>query len=200
MAYTPSTALVVVDMQNDFADPNGSLYVSGGDAIVELVNAEIASARAAGATVVATQDWHPRRTPHFVDDGGVWPVHCVADTWGAELHPLLSTDADVVIRKGTRGEDGYSAFSMADPVSGAVTGTGLRSLLDERRIEQVVVVDLAADVCVKATALDALAAGFATTVRWDATRAVELAPGDTDRARAELESAGVAVANGPVTG
>ncbi len=187
------TALIVVDMQNDFADPDGSLFVAGGDAIVQPINALIAEARAAGATVVLTQDWHPSTTPHFIDAGGVWPTHCVRSTWGAALHPELSTDADAIIRKGTGGEDGYSGFAMADPVSGAQSSTGLEALLRARSVTSVVVVGLAADVCVKATALDAVVAGFATTVLWDATRAVEINEGDGAKARAELEGAGVEV-------
>ncbi|WP_208029772.1 isochorismatase family protein [Rhabdothermincola sediminis] len=101
----------MVDVQNDFADSAGSLYVRGGEAIVGPINDESEAARSAGATVVLTQDWHPERTPHFVTDGGTWPVHCVRGTWGARLHPLLSRDADLVLRKGTGGQDGYSAFT-----------------------------------------------------------------------------------------
>jgi nicotinamidase/pyrazinamidase len=187
------TALVVVDVQNDFADPEGSLYVRGGEDIVATINADIEATRAAGGTVVLTQDWHPPTTPHFIDDGGTWPVHCVRGTWGAELHPDLRGDADLVVRKGTGGEDGYSAFTVLDPTTGEQTPTGLGGYLAERGIERVVVVGLAADVCVKATALDAHAAGLDTVVRWDATRAVEVAPGDGDRALEALRRAGVTV-------
>ncbi|HEV8651784.1 MAG TPA: isochorismatase family protein [Actinomycetes bacterium] len=87
--YDRSTALVVVDMQNDFADPKGSLYVRGGERVVPLVNREIERALAAGALVVYTQDWHPAQTPHFQSSGGVWPEHGVQGTWGAELQPDL---------------------------------------------------------------------------------------------------------------
>ena len=81
-SYDPRTALLLVDVQNDFADPHGSLSVPGGEAILPLLNAEIARAEAAGATIVYTQDWHPASTPHFHKDGGLWPVHCVAGSWG----------------------------------------------------------------------------------------------------------------------
>lgn len=189
--FGPHTALVVVDMQNDFAEPHGSLFVAGGDAIVEPINALIADARAAGSTVVLTQDWHPRTTPHFDTDGGPWPVHCVAGTWGAELVEGLSRDADAVVRKGTRGEDGYSAFSMRDTVSGDDVPTGLAGLLRERQIAAVVVVGLAADVCVAATAGDAAAAGFTTSVVWSATRPVY--PDAVPRVLTELADAGVEV-------
>ncbi len=193
IVYDPAVALIVVDVQNDFADPDGSLYVNGGETIIDSINDEVDRARPAGATIVMTQDWHPRVTPHFTTGGGVWPVHCVRGTWGAELHRDLSIDADVVIRKGTGGEDGYSAFSMADPQTRAVTSTGLEALLRARGVERVVVVGLAADVCVKATALDARAAGFETMVAWSVTRPVEIDPGDGERAREELLGAGVSV-------
>ena len=76
-------------MQNDFADPAGGLYVRGGEDVVPLVSLEVGAAQNAGAAIVYTQDWHPQDTPHFEKDGGIWPVHCVAGTWGAELHPSL---------------------------------------------------------------------------------------------------------------
>lgn len=191
--YDPSTALVVVDVQNDFADPAGSLYVRGGEETVSSLNGEIAAARAAGATVVLTQDWHPPESPHFADHGGTWPVHCVRGTWGADLHPDLDTNADLVLRKGTGGEDGYSAFSVIDPGDGTRSPTGLAAYLRERGITAVVTGGLAADVCVKATALDAVEAGLDTTVLWSATRAVDIEPGDGDRAREELVAAGARV-------
>ena len=188
--YDPATVLVVVDLQNDFADPAGSLSVAGGDAIVPVVNAEIEAARAAGALVAWTQDWHPPSTPHFAKDGGIWPVHCVRDTWGAELHRELLAGAPIV-RKGANGEDGYSGFTMRDPVSGATIPTELEPLLRDRSIERVVVCGLATDYCVKATALDAAALGFETAVLVDAIRAVDLQPGDGARAIEDMAAAGV---------
>ena len=92
--YDERTALLVVDLQNDFADPAGSLAVAGGEAVVPVVNDAVHAAVDAGALVVATQDWHPTSTPHFAKDGGIWPVHCVADTWGAQLHPDFEVPAD----------------------------------------------------------------------------------------------------------
>jgi nicotinamidase/pyrazinamidase len=195
--YDARTALIVVDVQNDFADPAGSLYVEGGEQVVPLVNDEIAAAREAGATVVLTQDWHPPSTPHFVDQGGTWPAHCVRGTWGAELHADLDREADLVIRKGTGGEDGYSAFTVIDPQRGDRHPTGLAGFLRERGIDAAVVVGLAADVCVNATAVDAAHDGLRTTVRWDATRAVEVHPGDADRARDEMLEAGVVLVGAP---
>jgi len=192
MRYDPTTALVVVDVQNDFADPAGSLSVRGGADVVPAVNAEIAAARAAGALVVFTQDWHPETTPHFAKDGGVWPVHCVAGTWGATLHPVLEVDGPVV-RKGSNGEDGYSGFTMRDALTGATVPTELGGLLRERGIRRVVVVGLATDYCVKATGLDARALGYETTVLRAAIAAVDLQPGDGERALDELRAAGVTV-------
>lgn len=197
LRYDETTALVVVDVQNDFADPQGSLYVKGGECIIGEINSEVAAARAGGATVVLTQDWHPPRTSHFIDDGGSWPVHCVRDTWGAELHPDLAREADLVLRKGTGGEDGYSAFTLVDPDSAATTQTGLGGYLAQRGIRKVVTVGLAADVCVKATALDAVGAGLESVVLWDLTRAVDLAPDDGERAAVQLAEAGVALVGAP---
>ena len=193
--YDDRTALVVVDLQNDFADPAGGLSVSGGDAIVGEVNAAVTSALEAGALVVATQDWHPQSTPHFAKDGGIWPVHCVGGTWGAELHPDLRIPADAPrVRKGQHGEDGYSGFTMRDPTTGAETATELEGLLRERGIERVVVCGLATDYCVKATALDAARLGFAVTLLTDGVAAVNLEADDGDRALAEMAEAGVQLA------
>lgn len=191
ISYDSHTALVVVDVQNDFADPQGSLFVAGGDAVVPRVNIEVMRALSAGAFVVYTQDWHPESTPHFQKDGGIWPVHCVKDTWGAELHPGLEVSGPIV-RKGSNGEDGYSGFTMRDPVTGEEIPTPLRAMLQEREIESVVVVGLALDVCVKATALDSIQ-DFQTSVIANASAAVELQAGDAARALAELRFSGVTV-------
>jgi nicotinamidase/pyrazinamidase len=191
--YDPRTALIVVDVQNDFADPAGGLSVAGGDAIVPTVNAEIASASAGGAYVVYTQDWHPASTPHFAKDGGIWPVHCVAGTWGAELHPDLVEVAGGRVRKGVNGEDGYSGFTMRDAQTGETIPTELEELLRARDIERVVVCGLATDYCVKATAIDAATLGFETSLLPEAIRPVDLNPGDGDRAIVAMRDAGVAV-------
>ena len=190
--YGPGTALIVVDVQNDFADPDGALSVMGGDGIIATVNREIAAARAAGALVVATQDWHPESTPHFAKDGGQWPVHGVGGTWGAELHPALELPADAPrLRKGANGEDGYSGFTMRDAGTGQTIATELEGLLRERSIKAVIIGGLATDYCVKATALDAVRLGFQTAVLTDAVAAVDLQRGDGDRALEELRTAGV---------
>jgi nicotinamidase/pyrazinamidase len=188
-SYDPTTALLVVDVQNDFADPSGSLYVKGGEEVVPLINAEIERAQAAGATVVYTQDWHPPSTAHFAKDGGTWPVHCVMETWGAEFQPALAVIGPVV-RKGSNGEDGYSGFSMRDPVNGETTPTELAALLAEAGATQLVVAGLATDYCVRATVLDARSHGYPTTVLDHAIRAVNVQPGDGDRAVEAMLAAG----------
>ena len=192
--YDEKTALIVVDVQNDFADPNGSLYVLGGEEVVDFINREIAAARDAGATVVFTQDWHPAVTPHFSKDGGIWPAHCVAGTWGAELHPKLDHAAgETRIQKGVTGEDGYSAFNVSDPETKVISSTGLERLLRDSGIETAVVVGLATDYCVKATAIDAAVAQFTTTVLEEGVRAVNLKPDDGGRAIEEMRQAGVTI-------
>ncbi len=192
--YDEGTALVVVDLQNDFADPTGSLAVQGGDEVVAVVNEAVEQAQAAGALIVATQDWHPESTPHFAKDGGTWPVHCVGGTWGAELYPAfrLPTEAPRV-RKGQNGEDGYSGFTMRDPQTGEARPTELESLLRDAGIERVVVCGLATDYCVRATALDAVRLGFEVTVLGQACAPVNLEPHHGDEAISEMADAGVEV-------
>lgn len=192
--YDPTTALVVVDVQNDFADPAGSLSVPGGEAVVRRVNDQIRLAIESGGLVVLTQDWHPGSTPHFARDGGIWPVHCVQDTWGAQLHPILAAPLEGPrVRKGVNGEDGYSGFTMRHPLDGTTVPTALEDLLREAGTRRVVVVGLATDYCVKATALDARRLGFETNLVIDACAAVDLEPGDGARAIAEMAAAGVEI-------
>ena len=191
--FEPGSALVVVDVQNDFADADGSLYVAGAEEVVAQVNALVEAARAAGAPVFYTQDWHPPSTPHFEKDGGIWAVHCVANTWGAQFHPRLEVNGQIV-RKGTGGEDGYSGFTMRDPVTDEHRSTGLGEFLRGDGVRRVVIAGLATDYCVKATALDAVDLGFETIVPTAAVAAVDVEPGDGERALAELAAAGVTVA------
>jgi nicotinamidase/pyrazinamidase len=188
-SYDSTTALLVVDVQNDFADPIGSLYVKGGETVVPLINGEIEHARAAGAAVFYTQDWHPPSTPHFAKDGGIWPVHCVMETWGAEFHPDLSVVGSVV-RKGSNGEDGYSGFTMRDPSSGETRPTELADLLAEAGATKLVIAGLATDYCVRSTVLDARSHGYPITVLEQGIRAVDLAPGDGERAIEAMLGAG----------
>ncbi len=188
--YSPTTALIVVDVQNDFADPAGSLFVEGAQEIIGFVNTQIEDAAESGAVVVRTQDWHPPATPHFKKDGGLWPDHCVAESWGAQFHPDL-LHIGTVVRKGVDGEDGYSGFTVRDPVSGEERRTGLNRQLDEQGVTNVVVVGLATDYCVKETAIDAVRLGFTCTVLKDGIRAVDIQPGDGDEALSQMKAAGV---------
>ncbi len=173
-------ALVVVDLQNDFC-PEGALAVPDGDQIIAVVNELARDAR----FVVATRDWHPPDHQSFAPQGGPWPVHCVQDTRGAELHPGIDRSLiDEVVDKGQAPDtEGYSGFEH----------TELERLLRARGVQEVDVVGLALDYCVKATALDARRAGFDVVVHRDATRAVNARAGDAERAVQELRQAGVEV-------
>ena len=188
----PTTGLVVVDVQVDFGDPTGSLYVRGGEAVLPVVRDWVRRTVDAGAPVFFTQDWHPPRTPHFAIDGGLWPVHCVRDSPGAQFLPGLDVVGPVV-RKGVDGRDGYSGFSVRDPRSGEVEATRLGSLVSAAGVTDLVVVGLAGDWCVKETALDARRLGYGVRVPLDATAFVELQPGDTDAAVELMRGAGVDV-------
>ncbi len=176
-------ALVIVDFQNDFT-PGGALGVPEGSEIAGRIDALARSGEY--ALVVATRDWHPPDHGSFAAQGGPWPEHCVQGTPGAELHPALDRAlVDVVLDKGQDpATEGYSGFE----------GTGLEALLRERAIDHVTVVGLATDYCVKNTALDALRRGFAVTVDSTAVRAVEVEPGDGQRALEEVRAAGGSVA------
>jgi len=192
MDYSPTTALIVVDVQNDFADPDGSLYVDDGETTIPFINEQIAMATESGSIIVYTRDWHPESTPHFAKDGGIWPVHCVGETWGSEFHPDLIVSGGEV-KKGTSGEDGYSGFTVRDPETASESSTGLEALLRDSGTTDVAVLGLATDYCVKETALDAVHLGFPTTLLADGIRAVNLSPGDGARAIVEMAVAGVVV-------
>ncbi len=192
VSYDAGTALLVVDVQNDFGHPDGSLYVGQGEEVVDVANREIEQARAGGAHIAYTQDWHPPATPHFQKDGGIWPVHCVRDTWGAEFMDGLEVHGEI-IRKGTQGEDGYSGFTVRDPESGEPEATRLGSWLESQGVQRVVIVGIATDYCVKDTALDARRLGFDAAVIAEGVRAVNLEPGDDDRAFEAMRAAGVEI-------
>ncbi len=178
-------ALIIVDFQNDFT-PGGALPVAEGDAVADRLN-ELASSGDFDL-VVATRDWHPPDHSSFAEQGGPWPPHCVQGTDGAELHPALDrAPIDVVVDKGQgRDDEGYSAFE----------GTDLERLLRERDVDELTVVGLAADYCVKNTAIGAAELGFRTTVDPAGVRAVEVEPGDAERALDAMRAAGVTVGAG----
>ena len=173
-------ALIIVDLQNDFCS-GGALAVPDGDAVIEPVNRLARDAD----YVVATRDWHPPDHASFVAEGGPWPVHCVRDTPGAQFHERLDASRiDATVDAGrTREAEGYSGFEDTD----------LEQLLHSHDVDTVHVGGLALDYCVKATALDAKRAGFDVIVHRDATRPVEVEPGDGERAVEELRDAGVIV-------
>lgn len=177
-------ALVIVDYQSDFTPPDGALAVPEGDTLAPRIN-ELARSGDFDL-VVATRDWHPPDHGSFTAQGGIWPVHCVQDTEGAQLHPALDAEAvDVVVDKGQDPDtEGYSGFD----------GTDLAGLLRERGITRLTVVGLATDYCVKQTALEALREGFTVIVDTNAVRGVEVEPGDSERALAEMRAAGANLA------
>ncbi len=179
-------ALVVVDVQNDFC-PGGTLGVADGDRVVPILNRYAARFLEAGAPIYLTRDWHPPRTKHFQAYGGLWPPHCVQGTPGAAFHPALTVaDGAVVVSKGMDPEeDAYSAFQAQ-----AADGTLLPAALRTRGVRRLYLGGLATDYCVKATTLDALREGFEVFVLTDAIRAVDLKPGDGDRAITEMRDAG----------
>jgi nicotinamidase/pyrazinamidase len=195
-------ALILVDLQYDFC-PGGALAVARGDETIAVANKVMPHF----ATIVATQDWHPANHRSFavnnpgskegdvIDLGTVrqvmWPAHCVQNTRGAELHHGLERGKIThVVQKGTdAGIDSYSGFFD----NGHVKATGLGAWLNERWVKQVYILGLATDYCVKYTALDARQLGFDVWLIEDGCRAVELRPGDGERAIAEMKGAGVAV-------
>jgi nicotinamidase/pyrazinamidase len=177
-------ALIVVDVQNDFC-PGGSLAVANGDEVVAPLNKLIKEFLDRGEPVFETRDWHPAKTKHFTQYGGVWPVHCVQNTPGAEFHADLSDDPRItVISKGIDEEaDGYSAFD----------GTGLAHVLRDQRIEEVWIGGLATDYCVKHTVLDARREGFEAKALANAMRAVNVKPNDGAQAIEEMRNAGAEI-------
>lgn len=185
----PESALIVVDVQNDFC-PGGSLPVADGDKVVPVINAYAEAFAKAGCLVVADRDWHPADTTHFAKNGGAWPEHCVQGTPGAQYHPDLKLPATTVhIRKGMQNdEDAYSGFEGRDE-----DGTLLASILKRRGVTTIYVGGLATDYCVRATVLDGLKAGFQVKLIADACRAVNIQPTDGESAIREMAEAGAAL-------
>lgn len=179
-------ALVVVDLQNDFC-PGGALGVSGGDAVVLVLNRYAERFAGVGAPIFASRDWHPATTTHFKAHGGVWPPHCVQDTPGAEFHPTLALPAGTeIVSKGMDPrEDAYSCFQ-------AETSDGMpfAAALGERGVSRLFIGGLATDYCVKSTVVDGVQAGFEMVVLADAVAAVDRAPGDGAKALDEMRAAG----------
>jgi nicotinamidase/pyrazinamidase len=191
-AMQAKDALIIVDVQNDFC-PGGALAVKGGDEVVPVLNRAIDKFSAAGLPIFATRDWHPEKTSHFKAYGGLWPVHCVQGTGGADFHPGLHLNKDVVVVSAGMlpTEEGYSGFQATD-----ASGSGLAELLRRKGVERLFVGGLATDYCVKHTVLDGLKEGFKVTLLVDAVRAVNLSPDDGDRAIDEMTKAGATTVAG----
>lgn len=196
-------ALLLIDLQYDFC-PGGALAVAQGDETIPIANRLMPGF----STIIATQDWHPpthgsfavnhpgKQPYELIDLGGLpqvlWPAHCVQGTHGAELCDSLDRNMITeVFRKGTDPTiDSYSGFFD----NGHRKATGLGDWLAARSIDDVVVLGLATDYCVKFTSLDARALGLTVTVVSDGCRGVELKPGDCERAFAEMRDAGCRIA------
>jgi nicotinamidase/pyrazinamidase len=205
---TNMKALLLVDIQNDFtpatsAKPDGALAVPHGNDVIEVANRLMSGY----AFVVATQDWHPADHKSFASqhtnrdvgdvidlnglDQVLWPDHCIQGTFGAEFCETLDqTNIDEVIQKGTDPHiDSYSAFFD----NRHRNATGLEGLLRERDVDEIDIMGLATDYCVKFTALDAIQLSFRTNVRIQGCRAVNLQPGDSDRAIEAMKRVGVGI-------
>jgi nicotinamidase/pyrazinamidase len=185
-------ALIVVDVQNDFC-PGGALAVENGDEVVPVLNRYIERFVALRLPIFATRDWHPVKTTHFKAYGGVWPVHCVQGTHGAEFHPDLKLTPEITIVSAgmAADEDGYSGFLGRDS-----SGRSLAALLRDRGVERLLIGGLATDYCVKHTVLDGIQEGFQVVLIGDAVRGVNLNPGDSEQAIKEMSAAGAIVVRG----
>ena len=176
-----ANALLIIDFQNDFT-AGGALAVPEGDEIAGPVQR-----LAEGFDfIAATRDWHPPDHASFDTQGGPWPVHCVQESHGAEFHPAMTDiDPDVVVDVGQgRDDQGYSGFEKSE----------LAAVLRSNDVDEVYVCGLATDYCVRASAIDACGEGFEVTVVEDAVRAVDVTPGDGDRALLQMRGAGARVA------
>ena len=181
-----TTAILVVDVQRDFCQ-GGALAVPDGDRVVPVLNTLLQAAHTRGLPIYATRDWHPVDSTHFLAGGGAWPTHCVAGSPGARFHPdLRLPDGTLIVSKGIEASsDGYTAFegTLDD-------GAALADDLRRRGVAHLVTGGLATDYCVRHCVLDAMRQGWHVTLVTDAIAAVELTPGDGERALAEMRQAG----------
>ncbi len=184
-------ALVIVDAQNDFF-PGGALAVPHGDDIIPVLNRWLAYFMHQGLPIALTQDFHPANHCSFHAQGGPWPPHCVQQSVGAAFYPALAIlDSVAIFRKGSHPDrDAYSGFEGVDE-----HGLGLAQWLRQRGVQSLIVGGLATDYCVRATVLDGLGAGFSVTVLENGIRGVEVNPGDSSRAIADMVSHGALVTN-----
>jgi nicotinamidase/pyrazinamidase len=179
-------ALLIVDVQNDFC-PGGALGVPAGHKIVPTINKYIKIFSKKKYPVFATRDWHPVKTTHFKDFGGIWPVHCIQDTKGAAFHPDLKLPKEaILLYKGMNpNKDCYSAFHAED-----VNGVDLYGWMKRLDIRELYIAGLATDYCVKYTAIDALRHGFKVRILMDAIQGVNLKPDDSDEAIKKITKMG----------
>jgi nicotinamidase/pyrazinamidase len=179
-------ALLIVDLQNDFC-PGGALSVPEGDQIILAINKYIKIFQKKKAAILATRDWHPVRTKHFKDFGGIWPVHCIQNTLGAAFHPKLKLPKDaILLYKGMDPQkDAYSAFQAED-----TSGTSLPKLLKLYGLQELYIAGLATDYCVRFSARDALKQGFKVKILTDAIKGVDLKPKDSENAIKEIVKLG----------
>lgn len=181
MKTDQKSALIVVDVQNDFC-PGGALAVREGDRVIPVFNRYLELFEKTGAPIYACRDWHPKNHSSFKEYGGPWPSHCVQETNGARFHSDLKLPADtLLISKGWRVEDdSYSEFE----------NTNLELYLKRQRVRRIFVGGLATDYCVKNTVLDGCRLGFETYLLLDASRGIDVRPGDSERAIEEMKNAG----------
>jgi nicotinamidase/pyrazinamidase len=189
----PHGALLVVDVQNDFC-PGGALSVPEGDRVVRPINEYLKRAATLAMAVYVTRDWHPPKTTHFRQYGGLWPPHCVQGSRGAMFHPDLSIPAGaILVSKGVDPDaDGYSAFDGHTD-----DRTTLLDDMREHEITHIYIAGLATDYCVLFSSRDALRAGLRVTVLTDAVAGIDLAKGDVARALDEIRARGGELASGP---
>lgn len=179
------TALILVDLQNDFC-PGGALAVNEGDQIIGPANELVRYATKHAYPIVCTRDWHPANHYSFKEHGGIWPEHCVAGSHGARFHPALDLpdNVSVVSTADTPDKEAYSGFE----------GTALAEQLNSGEVEHLIVAGLATDYCVKHTVLDGLSNGFRVRVVNNAIRAVNVEEGDGTRAIEEMRGHGAVFA------
>ncbi|GAB7026606.1 nicotinamidase [Geotalea toluenoxydans] len=184
-------ALLIVDVQNDFC-PGGMLAVAEGDRIIPALNGYCELFLNKNLPIFFSRDWHPQETSHFEAFGGAWPVHCIMESKGAEFHPALKVpEVATIISKGMDpSRDDYSAFDGVDD-----SGTPFPELLRRLDVNTIFIGGLATDYCIKESALAALRQGFSVTLLEDAVRGVDLKPGDSAKAMAEMKTTGAKSTN-----
>lgn len=179
-------ALIIVDLQNDFL-PGGALAVPNGQKIIPVLNEYISLFKNRHLPIIATRDWHPRITKHFKQYGGLWPPHCIQNTWGAQFHPDLHLSSDTIIISAgtTEDQEGYSGFEGADH-----SGKPLINVLEDMQISHLFIGGLATDYCVKATVIQAVKFGFKVNLLTDAIMGINIQPSDSQKAIDEMVSMG----------